>query len=260
MSQGIGFTEPQWALLTEGLRLRSYAERDSLHSLPASALLDEGTCSTLLDALGPVIGSPTRRITASLLGKRLSFLMTGACLYAMSAYDRGLALTLRNTVVEYGHREGAWVSCLPLNDLAASQPEPHQRDAWRAAVVTDLFAGLIQPLWHTLYRVTGVPRRILWENTAVRVYSLYERRLAKEQAPEVRARCEADWHWLVTEAPGEVFGLDYNPLQHFCRPPTALPGTDRCVRFRRTCCFYYQASTPVEYCSTCPLIRPKGTR
>ncbi|MFE4127156.1 (2Fe-2S)-binding protein [Kosakonia sp. YIM B13588] len=29
------------------------------------------------------------------------------------------------------------------------------------------------------------------------------------------------------------------------------------VRFRRTCCFYYKASTPVEYCHNCPLCREK---
>ncbi len=38
---------------------------------------------------GPGDGSPTWAITASLLGKRLSFLATGACLYALSVYDKG---------------------------------------------------------------------------------------------------------------------------------------------------------------------------
>ncbi|WP_226376161.1 (2Fe-2S)-binding protein [Pectobacterium quasiaquaticum] len=30
----------------------------------------------------------------------------------------------------------------------------------------------------------------------------------------------------------------------------------RDVRFRRTCCFYYKASQPQEYCQNCPLLRP----
>ncbi|ROZ87295.1 hypothetical protein EF096_00925 [Pseudomonas neustonica] len=28
---------------------------------------------------------------------------------------------------------------------------------------------------------------------------------------------------------------------------------------RRTCCFYYRASSPIEYCAACPLLRGKST-
>lgn len=252
------FSADEWEALAGPLRLCSAA--DAALGLPAAQWLDEALCAERLDALSPVIGSPTRRITASLLGKRLSFLMTGACLYAMSAYDKGLALTLDNTVVDARHDGQVWISTMPLRDLRTSAPSPGQREAWRLNLATLLFAGLLQPLWEVFYRVSGVPRRILWENTAVRVYSLYERRLAKHESPEVRERARADLHWLLAEASNEVFGLSYNPLAHFDRPPTPIPGSDRSVRVRRTCCFYYQASDPVEYCSTCPLICPRPSR
>ncbi len=256
----MSFSDAEWASLSVALRLRREEERDRGRSLPAAELLDETTCIALLDQLGPVILSPSRRITASLLGKRLSFLLTGACLYAMSAYDKGLQLSLANTFIEYGHDDGVWTSSLPLHSLAVSRPEPGARDDWREAVATQLFAGLLQPLWDTFYGVTGVSRRILWENTAVRVYSLYERRLAKLDCAETGRRCVEDFHWLTAQAPGSVFGLDYNPLKHFNRPLTLVDDGARAVRFRRTCCFYYQASDPVEYCSTCPLIRPRAAR
>lgn len=256
----MSFSDAEWASLCGALRLRRESERDLARSLPARELLDEATCTALLDSLGPVILSPSRRITASLLGKRQSFLLTGACLYAMSAYDKGLELSLDNTFIEYGHDDGLWTSSLPLHSLAVSRPEPGARDAWREAVAGQLFAGLLQPLWESFYRLTGVSRRILWENTAVRVYSLYERRLAKLECAATRQRCAEDFRWLTEQAPGSLFGLDYNPLQHFNRPLTLLDDGARAVRFRRTCCFYYQASDPVEYCSTCPLIRPKAPR
>ncbi|SDG03284.1 IucA/IucC family C-terminal-domain containing protein [Phytopseudomonas seleniipraecipitans] len=255
-----GFSTQEWQVLAGQLRLRSEAERDVPRSLVASELLNDAVCSALLDELGPVIGSPSRRITASLLGKRLSFLLTGACLYAMSAYDKGLTLSLDNTYIEYGHDDGLWASSLPLRSLDAAVVPPEQREAWRLAIATQLFAGLLQPLWRSLHGVTGVSRRILWENTAVRVYSLYEKRLAKLECVATRQRCAEDLRWLTDEAPASVFGLDYNPLAHFNRPVTLLDNGTRAVRFRRTCCFYYQASNPVEYCSTCPLIRPKATR
>jgi ferric iron reductase protein FhuF len=110
MSLACHFTASEWALLSGGLRLKDSDERDPLRSMKARDLLQEDVCEQLLDALGPVIGSPTRAITASLLGKRLSFLATGACLYAMSVYDKGLQMSLDNTVIEYGHDEGLWTS------------------------------------------------------------------------------------------------------------------------------------------------------
>ena len=256
----MSFSESEWASLSGALRLRREDQRDRLRSLPAAELLDEGRCAALLDQLGPLILSPSRRITASLLGKRQSFLLTGACLYALSAFDKGLQLSLDNVFIEYGHDDGLWTSSLPLRSLAVSRPETGDRDAWREAVAGQLFAGLLQPLWESFHQVTGVSRRILWENTAVRVYSLYERRLAKLDCAETRQRCADDFHWLTRVAPASLFGLDYNPLAHFNRPFTSLDDGARHVRFRRTCCFYYQASEPVEYCSTCPLIRPKAVR
>jgi len=110
------FSEQEWALLSGALRLKPAQQCDP-RSLPARALLDETTCERLLLALGPVIGSPTLAITASLLAKRFSFLSTGACLYAMSVYDKGLRLSLDNCRVEYGHDDGVWTSSMPLDEL-----------------------------------------------------------------------------------------------------------------------------------------------
>jgi ferric iron reductase protein FhuF len=256
MSLAGHFTAQEWAVLGSGLRLKDGAERDPLRSLMARDLLQEQVCASLLDALSPVIGSPSRAITASLLGKRLSFLATGACLYAMSVYDKGLLLSLDNAVIEYGHDDGLWTSSMPLLHSQPLTYGVNEREAWREAVVQALFAGLLQPLWQTFNRVTGVSRRILWENTAVRVYSLYEKRMTKIDEPSVRERYEADFKWLLTEADPSLFGLEYNPLSHFRRPPTWVDDGQRSIRFRRTCCFYYLATEPAEYCSACPLLRP----
>ncbi|HBX56736.1 IucA/IucC family C-terminal-domain containing protein [Pseudomonas sp. UBA2684] len=260
MNPACTFTAEEWALLAGPLRLKTFAERDLQRCLAASDLLQEEVCARLLDLLTPVIGSPSPAVTASLLAKRLAFLATGACLYAMSVYDKGLQLSLDNTVIEYGHDEGRWTSALPLH-----QPQPFayaagERDAWRQAIVAALFAGLLKPLWQSFARVSGISLRILWDNTAARVYSLYEKRMAKIQSAAVRERCAADFAWLLNVAEPALFGLDYNPLRHFRRPLTLLDDGQRSVRFRRTCCFYYQASEPVEYCSTCPLLRPRKCR
>ncbi|EPF66782.1 IucA/IucC family C-terminal-domain containing protein [Pseudomonas syringae] len=259
MSLAQAFSESEWALLSEALRLRPAGEHDP-RSLSARALLDDAVCEQLLGMLGPVIGSPTQAITASLLAKRISFLSTGACLYAMSVYDKGLTLSLDNSVIEYAHDNGLWTSSMPLLDTTPVGYEPGAREAWRDQIATTLFRDLLQPLWETFNRVTGISRRILWENTAVRVYSLYDKRMEKVEDPAIRQRCEGDFDWLLHQADPTLFGLTYNPLKHFRRPPVVLEAEGKSIRFRRTCCFYYDASNPVEYCSTCPLLRPKKCR
>jgi ferric iron reductase protein FhuF len=258
MSLSAAFSPQDWAVLSGPLRLKSLALRDTQRSLSARALVEADVCEQLLERLGPVIGSPSRAITASLLAKRFSFLATGACLYAMSVCDKGLLLSLDDCVVEYGHDNGLWTSSMPLPDQLPLG-YAGEREAWRESIIKALFAGLLAPLWQTFNRVSGISRRILWENTAVRVYSLYEKRMTEIEDPLIRLRHEADFHWLLHEAPPALFGLDYNPLMHFRRPPTPL-AEGKSIRFRRTCCFYYQASDPVEYCSTCPLLRPRKCR
>ncbi|WP_439851266.1 IucA/IucC family C-terminal-domain containing protein [Pseudomonas syringae] len=259
MSLARTFSESEWALLSGALRLRQADERDP-RSLPASALLDDDVCEQLLNTLGPIIGSPSLAITASLLAKRFSFLSTGACLYSMSIYDKGLVLSLDNSVIEYAHDDGLWTSSMPLADVSPLCYEPGMREAWRERIVSTLFRDLLQPLWETFNRVSGISRRILWENTAVRVYSLYDKRMDKVEDPVIRERYQADFDWLLNQADPSLFGLSYNPLKHFRRPPVLLEAEGKSIRFRRTCCFYYDASNPVEYCSTCPLLRPKKCR
>ena len=251
------FSPAQRARLSDELLLTTAARADPARSLPATALLNDACCEQLLRVLTPIIGSPSLAITASLLAKRVSFLTTGACLYAMSACNLGLSLSLNNALIEYGHDGGRWVSKMPLRDISPREFQPGHRDAWRTDIVATLFAGLLAPLWQTFSRVSGISTRVLWENTAVRVYSLYERRMQKSEDVCVRERCGEDFAWLCEQAEPSIFGLDINPLGHFRRPTTAVEGQACGVRFRRTCCFYYKASAPVEYCSTCPLLKPR---
>ncbi|CDG17672.1 IucA/IucC family C-terminal-domain containing protein [Xenorhabdus doucetiae] len=251
-----GFTHGEWQVLGEELRLREAVQCDKKRSLPATALTDETTCRALLDELTPVIGSPDRAITASLLSKRLAFLTTGSCLYAMSVYNKGLDLSLGNTLIEYGHDDGLWTSSLPLRQIQPVVAPEGAREAWRRNIIGTLFAGLLAPLWQTFSRAGEISSHILWENTAVRVYSLYERRMAKVVCPSLKARITQDFDWLINGADAALFGLPENPLSRF-RRPLAVTGDGCKVRFRRTCCFYYKASAPVEYCSACPLLRPR---
>ncbi|QSD34261.1 (2Fe-2S)-binding protein [Pectobacterium brasiliense] len=259
-------TAPQWAMLSGTLQLTDAAQRTGQDSCPSRRVLDPDYCRWLLETLTPPLLSPSIKITASLLAKRIGFLTTAASLYAMSVYNKGLNMTLDNSVLEFGHAR-LWTSTMPLYDLTVSQPELGQRDAWRDSLFDTLFAQHLSPILHTLSTVSGAPLRILWENVAVRVFSLYEQRIewddpAAECSPgmTLAQQVQQDFDALLA-APGERFGCDDNPLKPFFRAKTRVPVAGRSVsfrdvRFRRTCCFYYKASQPQEYCQNCPLLRP----
>lgn len=246
-----GLTEDQWQTLSRTFRLRQGEQADS-RSLLARYWLDDKRCAAILSDLAPVIGAPDTAITASLLVKRLAFLATGNVLYAMTVFNQGLRLSPDNTHLEYAHDNGLWTSSLPVDGVAFVAYPSQGREAWRETIVRSLFAGFFAPLCQTLSRVSGLPVAILWENIAVRVYSLYEGRM-DELDPQTESRRQSDFIWLTEQASPALFGLESNPLKRFRRPPKKLPDGKGFRRFRRTCCYYYKASKPVEYCLNCPL-------
>ncbi len=250
----------QWETLNSQFRLVCAEDRDQRNSIRTIDLLDPLVCAKLLDYLTPVIHSPSRRITASLLGKRIAFLTTASSLYTMSMYNHGLNMSLQNCYLEYGYENRLWQSHMPLADLCLSSPDEGQRESWRRMLIRQLFADNLSRIWQVLVEVARVPLSILWENTAVRVYSLYERRMTDLRCASLQNRVDADFHYLIKEAPAELFGISENPLHKYFWPRQQATHSSTSVRFRKTCCYYYKASEPKEFCSTCPLTRPKRPR
>lgn len=209
------FDRAQWQVLSQSLQLARAADRDVDFAVDTTDLLDVDRCRSILDTVGPAIGSPSRVVTASLLAKRIAFLATGPSLYAMSAFNLGLNLARENCITEYAHRDGLWQSRMVLKDLAVDRPEDGRRGEWRERVMQRVFAEHLTPLWGTLHEACGIAPRILWENTAVRVFSLYERRLAKLDSEIVRRQARDDFDYLMHRAPDRVFGLAAHPLIRF---------------------------------------------
>ena len=246
-------TPDERSYLYRYFRLRTCAEAD-IRNVTAHSLLDTDTCRGMLTTMMPLIGAPDLSITASLFVKRLAFLITGNVLYAMSVFDKGLILSLSNSRLEYAHDNGLWTSSLPA-DMTESVAPDDGRDRWREVIVGALFKDFLSPLLDALSRVSALPVQILWENVSVRVYSLYQGRMDCLD-PQQEQRRQADYGWLLNQADASVFGLPWNPLKRFNRPLKQTANGEK-VRFRRTCCFYYKASSPVEYCHNCPLLIAK---
>ncbi|WP_367163415.1 hypothetical protein [Kosakonia cowanii] len=138
------------AYLRKAFRLRALDEADA-HSVVSGEMLNADICADVLDTIMPLIGAPDRAIAASLLTKRLSFLLTGNVLYGMSVFDKGLHLSLDASRLEYAHDNGLWTSSLPTA-LTVTGYAPGARDAWREKVVGGLFRDFIAPLWHAFQR------------------------------------------------------------------------------------------------------------
>ncbi|PKR53940.1 siderophore-iron reductase, Fe-S cluster protein [Thalassospira marina] len=217
----------------------------------APDILDGDNCRKLLDALGPVIGSRSRKITASLLSKRIAFLFTAGGLYPVSMHDQAFDMSLDNCVVDYRHDGHRWQSALLLRTLDGISAPANDRDVWREQMCKTLFSGNLAPIWQALHEASGVSLSILWENTAVRIFSLYERRMMRETDTQKLSQIRADFDFLLHQADSSIFGTPKNPLGSFYFDKTKTGDVE--IRYRRTCCYYY-LTPPKEYCSTCPLL------
>lgn len=167
----------------------------------------------------------------------------------MTVYNKGLDLSADNCSLEssLGH---PWLEHVSLADIYAIMPEAGKREIWRNALISALFAGNIGKLIAIMSKMANVPKSILWENVAVRVFSLYEKRIGLTGEQQEQSR--ADFQYLVHQAPGAVFGEKQNPLSRFHHKPTVTSLSTSPMRMRKTCCFYYEVSSVKEYCTGCP--------
>ncbi|MGO4546418.1 IucA/IucC family C-terminal-domain containing protein [Paenibacillus sp. 2TAB23] len=243
--------QDEWDYLNEQWGLCEYSATRSESSVRASDLLDEERCSEYLDRLTALLQSPSRMTTASQFFKRYAFITSVPLLYAMTVYSKGLDLSAENCFIE-SSKSHPGLAHVSLAFVKAAMPESSERHDWRDTVVRRFFAGNLGELIAVMSKVANVPKPILWENVAVRVFSLYEKRIGVTGVQQEQSRAREDFHYLVHQAPGELFGEKQNPLSRFYGKPTCSSASEPSLRIRKTCCFYYEVSSVNEYCTNCP--------
>ncbi len=235
--------------LTKMFSMATNASLDRRCSIKATDLLDEAKCTVYLDWLTSILQSPSRMITASQFSKRYAFLTIAPSLYSMTVYNKGLDLAIENCCIESVYHNEVWISHLCLTELQVNEPAKEKRQEWRDEVIKKIFAGNLAKIWRSISKSANLPMSILWENTAVRVYSFYEKRIGEGTSEQEKSRIQEDFEYLISEAPASLFRATENPLATFydskCQP----------VRIRKTCCFYYKVSSNGDYCSTCPKVK-----
>ena len=248
----MAFTEAEWQALAAYGLTQADSEHEVGFRVNAEQLIDDKACFALLEQIQPALGAPNLKVAASLTLKRLAFLVLAPTLYALSRFDKGLDVSLTQCEFDYALKDRIWQSKLPLKSVQVT-PLSGDRTAWRAQALRQAFAEHLTPVVETMHRLTRSPKRILWENVAVRVFSIYERRVLPDLEGEQKALAQADYAWLLSQQASGVYGLDSNPISEFDSAFTELEHAAEPVRVRRTCCYYYRASEPQEFCSNCPL-------
>ncbi len=225
-------------------------------SIAFPQLLEAEHCLPFLERVGAFWETDSMTATVSLFAKRYAYLTIAAGLYAMSRYNKGLDLTLENGSLE-SHLQGeAWLPKAWLQQMEVSCPIEGQRAQWRDDVLERMFAGNLARVWTALSKMTGISQAVLWENTAIYVYWLYENSFIENVSEQERLQIEEDYRYLIQEAPAHLFAQRRNPLKKFDSPKRTTAVSDTPIRVRKTCCFYYLASDdPDDYCPTCPKLK-----
>lgn len=236
--------------LREHLRVTTQRGGNSIISIPVHDLIQLDSCREYLTHLTTLFDSPSLMVTASQLSKRYTFLAVLPALYAMSVYNKGLDLTVKNCFIESCFRNENWLPQLCLSNWQVSEPGV-DRHSWREQVVHTIFAENIAKAWRTLSKCTGISPAILWENTAVYVYWLYETKLANIEGP-LRKQVEDDFRYLIQGAPASFFGETFQPLARFYTNKRRTSFSEEPLRMRKTCCLYYQLNAEGECCTGCP--------
>lgn len=227
-------------------QLKKYRFNPSLeYSFNVADLMDESFLKDFLKKLSVAIKAPSEKVAASIFIKRYAFLAVMS-LYAMTAFNKKLNVSLENVKMESAVQGKDWLPGISLKDAAQQDWDGNDRTEWRASVYKDLFANSIYPLISQLEKTVGISKLILWENIAVYLFWLYESELKDYD------HIGEDFHYLISEAQGSLFGrYNINPLQKYYAEKTYLQEFDAEVRARKTCCFTYQLPAG-KRCKTCP--------
>ncbi len=248
------FEPEEIKVLTSDFRITTTESLDHKHSLSVAELLSEAMASEYMDRVAALFETSSKVVAASQFSKRVSFSMIAPSLYAMSICNKGLDFSAENCHIESRFQEKTWLPQVRLNDWTVTQPVGNDRDAWRTQVVHNIFAGNLFKVWQAVSQATKIPIAILWENTAIYVYWLYEKRIGDENNESLRSRIEADFQFLL-EAPASLFGLSENPLSRYNTAKCMVTSSEHPVRIRQTCCYYYQVSMNQAYCTSCPRVK-----
>lgn len=243
-------TPEQTEFLRENYRLAENKSSD-VNGLSSEDLLHLcGVEHFINRQLTPLLQAPNGMVTASQFSKRYAFMVIAPFFASMTLFDQVLNMRPANCSLQPDSEKGFMLPRLLLQDETTTDAESDRKEAIHKALKM-VFKNHLRKVWETLNKVTCVPMPVLWENTAVYFYYLYETNFYSHELGIDPDKIEKDFE-LILEAPGECFGESENPLQKFHHDKQVLLKKNPPVRVRKTCCFYYEVNEERNFCKNCP--------
>lgn len=240
-------------VMTELKKFDIQLESETLQVTDIFDLLDDEKCVAFLQKQMEEIKAPTLSVAASLFSKRYAYLVVSSTLFSMGKYDCALVLPIQACGLNSERK-----LCIKADMCHWYRVESMPREQWCAHVIRSLFSNHLTPLFCALQRNARVPSKILWENVAVRINSIYRKTLAKETNLVKRQQLYNDFYFLK-EAEGTLFGTEKNPIKDYLKIGEALKSDP----YRKTCCLYFRLEEDLEgigYCANCLIKKRKSSK
>ncbi|MDZ5781962.1 IucA/IucC family C-terminal-domain containing protein [Marinococcus luteus] len=212
-------------------------------------LMKEEIARPYLENVTAMINTSSEMVAASQFSKRYARFVTEPAFKALTIEGRMLDLSPENSILHTDFSKDKWAPEFRMLKTDGLIGGNYQEK--RAILTEQVFAGHLQPVWKLFSSITRLPMPILWENTAVRVFSLYEKKLRNSASLLEIQQVNEDLHYLVYEAPGALFGEKNNPFRLFHRKLQENKEGEW-IRERKTCCFNYAVNNCGSYCAACP--------
>ncbi|QQZ10472.1 IucA/IucC family C-terminal-domain containing protein [Heyndrickxia vini] len=240
------------SLSSELSNYRYIDEIKSTHSfINGKDFFDSEKLPAHLVKIGAQMGSPTNKITASMIVKRMAFYGV-IHLYAMSVWNKRLVVDIDELKVVENPGDPLWLPEFYFGEYTFIDVE-NVRTLWREEVIAEVFSGFFHPLLETLRNVTRFSKLVMWENIAIYIFWLYESLLNNEEYNALHNRLRDDFHFIVHEASPALFGpYKNNPLSRFDSEKVIREKNIEPIRVRKTCCFSNLLEKKKNRCSTCP--------
>ncbi|MFD1737716.1 siderophore-iron reductase FhuF [Bacillus salitolerans] len=235
-------------VLVENYRVTTQTFSNGL-SFQCNELLNFDRLDAIFQLLAGKYGVSEKYVLASQFMKRYGYMVTVPFFYALSVWNKALPIKIEETGVQTDDLEGVWLPKLYLQSISISTPGSN-RNEWREQAVKDLFEKHLNKVIKMLAKPAKVSRQVLWENTAVYIFWIYEKMM--EDYPENRDIVD-DFQFLL-HADGSLFGEGntYNPIGKFYTEKRYIPQKNQSLRVRKTCCFYNRLPKVTDSCTTCP--------
>ncbi|GEL78219.1 IucA/IucC family C-terminal-domain containing protein [Tenuibacillus multivorans] len=231
--------------LKDNFRMVDYAKHVSV---TLDQLLDKDFLLKYLQDIKSEFNTESIFVAGSQLMKRLGFNIVLPTLYLMTVHDMKLDMDFKRAGIVPNTVGDKWLPNLYLKDFHVESIVTSEREDVRQAITEDLFQKMDQ-LVQAVSNVSRVPKPNLWENIAIYVYWLYEKKLKEDRFRDVANQVGDDYSFLIRGLSADVFADNCNQLTNFYWGRRVK---DDGTRIRRTCCFYYGANSDRKCCSTCP--------